>query len=438
MKVFLNEKLKNLKEIQTYLLKVGLSLFFYSVIIVVFYYIIFTFLNISKIKQETTYNLIKTNSKVETFYQKILPQVVYHNGEIFLFDKKGNIVYKLHNKNFNTGFKFKNFYFSFFNFNFLIGFKIKGYYFYLDFFKNIYIFLKVFSFIIYLLFFGSFLVLLEIIQNENKKTLLKLANAEALATNNSMVLLTENIHHELNTPLEVLENKYKKIEKEISKYFQKQCQNSQNLSLPQLKKCLKKEEDKKFLQTIIDSDFFIETSISQIGGILENMRDFKKLRFSNGNKTIFELVDGSVKILKATFNSDFLVTIDEELKKYKINHETKMKNSDFINVFINHLKNSLEAESTLIEIKFFKFEKNSLEILIKDDGNGIPKKLIPWIYSMNKSSKNGKDTIGLRGNGMFLNKHLLKAFGGDESLFYTEKNKGTTFLVKIPALKKQD
>jgi len=431
---------------RNYILQIITSLLFYSIIIIFFYYIIFTLVTINEKHYEIRYQLIKFQTPMTKIYKDFHPKLLFDEkkDEVYLFDKKGNIVYTFNNKNFNKGMKFFGFYFTFFNYNFLVGFKVKHYYFYKDFFEDIYIFLKVFSFIIYLLITGSLLILLEILKNENRKTLLKLANTEALATNNSMIILTENIHHELNTPLDVLENKYNKMKKEIIEYIRESCKYIEEKPINDYKDILKHPSCKKrpelieFVKSIIKEDDFIKISIDQIRGILENMRDFKKLRFSNGNKTIYDLVEGSVKILKATYNSNFEYEIDDELKNYKINHNTKMKNSDLINILINHIKNSLEANAMQVKVYKREYKDGFLYLVIEDDGNGINKKDIPFIYSANYSTKNENDTIGLRGNGMFLNKYLLEVFGGTEMLLWTKKYEGTAFLLKIPVIKKED
>ena len=174
----------------------------------------------------------------------------------------------------------------------------------------------------------------------------------------------------------------------------------------------------------------LDTSIEQIKSILDNMANFKQLRYSNGNKTIYDIVEGAFKILKVTTDSHFEVYIDENLKKFKIEHTSGLKNADLINIFINHLKNSLEANANKIEIFIENIKGNHLLVNIKDNGNGIPKEFRKDIFSPNKSTKN--DFVGLRGNGLFLNQNLLKLFDGDIVLKRTEEGKGTEFVLKIP------
>jgi sensor histidine kinase regulating citrate/malate metabolism len=160
------------------------------------------------------------------------------------------------------------------------------------------------------------------------------------------------------------------------------------------------------------------------------MASFKQLRYSNGNKTIYDLVEGAAKILNVTIDTPFELEIDEKLKMYRADHKTGLKNADLINIFINHFKNSVEANATKIQVFEENLKGHYLLLNIKDNGNGIPKEFVSDIFTPNKSTKN--DFVGLRGNGLFLNQNLLKQFGGDIKLKKTEEGKGTEFVLKIP------
>jgi len=295
---------------------------------------------------------------------------------------------------------------------------------------------------IFLIFIGSILFIdyiYNVIQNEHENAfLLRTTNLEALATQNSMTILTENIHHELNSPLKVIENNLKKFKKLMILYLSKKYTGEYFTSFETLKSYIEKNNIQiiEIANKKIRKKFFFDlfeltdTSIEQIQTILHNMAEFKQLRYSNGNKSIFDIAEGAGKILKVTVDISFDLEIDEELKKFKIDHNNGLKNADLINILINHFKNSIEANATQIEVFIENIKNNFLLLNIKDNGNGIPNEFISEIFSPNKSTKS--DYVGLRGNGLFLNQNLLKQFGGDIKLKKTQEGKGTEFVLKIP------
>jgi two-component system sensor histidine kinase VicK len=75
---------------------------------------------------------------------------------------------------------------------------------------------------------------------------------------------------------------------------------------------------------------------------------------------------------------------------------------------------------------------NRVEIVIKDDGVGIPEKLQPYIFE--KQTRAGRP--GLKGEvsngiGLYVSKKLTKLLGGKIS-FESKENKGTTFKLEFP------
>ena len=286
------------------------------------------------------------------------------------------------------------------------------------------------------LLFPAFLIILfvslfRIYKREITESLVRNIGNEAILANKSMIMITENVHHELNTPIDVIENKICKIEDTITKYILKQQENQvindRRTPTPEQIKI-----NKKFVKMHRDFEF-IHTSIEQILGVLSKMKNFKSLRYSNGDKNIYDIVYGAFKIINIS-NTDFIYEVDEEFKNYQT-IKNGLKNVDILNILINHLKNSLEANST--EIKCFvesiivKNNKNLLTIGIKDNGSGIPKEIQKNVFKANLSTKAIGDSI--RGNGMYLNKHIVEEFGGYISVKETSAE-GTTILLSIPVI----
>lgn len=188
----------------------------------------------------------------------------------------------------------------------------------------------------------------------------------------------------------------------------------------------------------LNKDFeFVETSLEQVFGVLERMRGFKHLKYSNGDKNLYDIIEGACQVISIRDNS-FKFDIDNALKDYKLTHKSQkdLKNVDLLNIIINHLKNSLEAKSSYIRILLEQNEEKNqnvqkIGVLIIDNGNGIPQNFIPEVFKPNFSTKSSVETV--RGNGMYLNKYILNSAGGDVSIIDSDSN-GTAIKIVIPCL----
>jgi len=268
--------------------------------------------------------------------------------------------------------------------------------------------------------FLTSLVVYRTYKRERKESMIANIGNEAILANKSMIMITENIHHELNTPIDIIENKIEKVHEILKKYVNEQ-KNRCLVECNVVETPNQRKWDSKIQKLEKDFDY-IHLSIEQIVNILSKMSNFKTLKYSNGNKTVYDIIEGAFKIITISY-SDINYIIDDKLKKYKMLKEG-LKNVDLLNVVINHIKNSIEANSTLIEINILKYQDNGvLKIGITDNGNGIPKEFRKSIFEPNFSTKQIGDSI--RGNGMYLNKHIIREFGGNIKILDTSE-KGTT------------
>ncbi len=301
--------------------------------------------------------------------------------------------------------------------------KAGDYYVYTDMFINTEKKITVFLFSLPILLIMLIVSISRTIREEQESKMVQTAGNEAILTNKSMIMITENIHHELNTPLEVIDNKISKINKIVTEFLMAEERATKYLNYVSPERQARNRN-----LVALEEDFdFIQTSSEQIYTVLEKMKGFKHLRYSNGNKTIKSIITGGFKIINISV-SNFEYTIDNKLSKYKIDN-TNFKNADLLNIVLNHIKNSLEANSSKIVIAFNKFSFGYLYIRIIDNGNGIVKISKEDIFKPNFSSKSEEN--GIRGNGMYLNKQILKQVGGDVKLIDSTV-KGTTIELKIP------
>jgi len=262
------------------------------------------------------------------------------------------------------------------------------------------------------------------IKKEKEEALLLTAGSEALLANKSMINITENIHHELNTPLEVIDNKVEKIHNILKDFINDEKEVIKNINTIPKDRLLR---HKRILK--LNEDFeFIRTASEQIYTVLEKMKGFKHLRYSNGNKSLKDIIEGGFKIINIS-NTNFEYKIDDKCDLYSLNSKN-LSNADFLSIILNHIKNSLEAFASKIFIIYDKYDNNFVYLRIIDNGNGIPEEAKKKIFLPNFSTKHSDN--GIRGNGMYLNKHIMNSAGGDIRLISSTK-KGTTIKLKIPA-----
>ncbi len=271
-----------------------------------------------------------------------------------------------------------------------------------------------------------------------RRKLLDMVSTSNTLREKNMQILTENIHHELNTPVAIIQGNIRKLEIEMSKKDRcNSCRLNFNFDFEQ-----------------------IYASIEQVDTVLQRMSNFKNLKYSNGNKNLMNIIDYSANSMGIYKKSNFEIEIDPELKNYKL--IGSLKNGDLLNIVSNHFRNSIEANSTRIitEAKFD--EKHGLmHLYIIDNGNGLrdpstglllTKDKYPDIFKPYYSSKDSKgktiireskgaiiDTTirylpfhkkrsneVIRGVGLYLNKELLTEKGGKLKLRETTE-KGTVF-----------
>lgn len=218
------------------------------------------------------------------------------------------------------------------------------------------------------------------------------------------MILTENLHHELNTPLVVISNKVKKMAGFVA------SPNATDLSM--------------YL-----ADYkAVDAGITIIRDILDRLKSVKHLKVYETKRTLYEIVKSSCEMVKISNSDMFDYTIDEKLKEYKANGAF-MKNGELSGILLNHIKNSVEADATSISFKFGSVDSNNkCSFYIGDNGNGIPKKITKMIFNEDFSSKNG-----IRGNGLYINKFLIENAKGSLKLLSTS-SEGTAFQLNIPVV----
>lgn len=270
-----------------------------------------------------------------------------------------------------------------------------------------------------------FLVIIVLIRTAVKiriaDIIAKTGNEALLATKNT-IKFTESFHHEVKTPLAVIVNTVDKFEMMIDT-----INNEKDIN--KIKEYVKTES--KQLEQLIP---LIKLNFGSIYKVLERMKVIKATKHSNGNLSLYEVINNSFIGLQVHFkDTKYTYKIDSKLKLLTSGGE--LSNEDMLNISTNHIRNALEAGASHVQFKLAKYNnlKQMGTIFIADNGNGIPKNVQQLIYLPDFSTKKMlKNTGDNEGMGMYLCKAILKEIGGDE--FISESNnKGTVFSLTIPA-----
>lgn len=261
-----------------------------------------------------------------------------------------------------------------------------------------------------------------------KATQAQLIQAEKMA---SLGELTAGIAHEIQNPLNFVNN-FSELSKEL---------------LDEAKEALEKEnitEAKDLMNEVIKNVEKINNHGNRADGIVKGM--LQHSRSSTGQKELTDinhLADEYLRLsyhgLRAkdkSFNASIETNFDPLIPKSNIVAQ------DIGRVLLNLLNNAFYAvnEKKVLEnnsdsnyqpkVTICTRKKNNhIEIEIKDNGNGIPEKIISKIFQPFFTTKPTGLGTGL---GLSLSYEIVKAHGGEITVAAIERE-GTTFIINIPA-----
>ncbi len=182
----------------------------------------------------------------------------------------------------------------------------------------------------------------------------------------------------------------------------------------------------------------------------ENRKEFAKI-FGKVSTTLIEQIEALTKItnefshfarmperkiVKCNLEKILKEVIDLFSSQIKINYEFVKNELYLVNadkeelkrVFINLIKNSIQANSSEIKIKLFK-DANYCFINIEDNGTGIPEEMLDKIFDPNFSTKTEGTGLGLP-----IVKRILNDLNGNIEI-KSEVGKGTVVMISIPLIK---
>ncbi len=195
-----------------------------------------------------------------------------------------------------------------------------------------------------------------------------------------------------------------------------------------------------FLASIENGTFLASEIIEDV--ILENNGKQPRKREVNLNSLIHDLVN-SLSIHFAD-RINFVLKLDKDIQFVEGRY------SDYYRIIMNLIINASEAVADRGEITILTFntaKANSdqkdvtlfdsgkfVEIIVKDNGRGIDKSILPHIFEDEFTTKTKKRNSG---HGLAIVKNIVEDNNG--TIFVTsEKNKGTEFICRFPAIENKE
>jgi signal transduction histidine kinase len=142
---------------------------------------------------------------------------------------------------------------------------------------------------------------------------------------------------------------------------------------------------------------------------------------------------------------DSLMLLERELRRYRISIETQIEDcplamasgNDIQRLLLNLITNARQAigEAGQIRIRLYhEPESQSVVIMVRDTGFGIPAEALPKIFDPFYSTKKRADETGKGGTGLGLSvcKKIVEQHRGKIRV-ESSPGKGTAFFIRIPA-----
>ncbi|MBL7761965.1 MAG: GHKL domain-containing protein [Chitinophagaceae bacterium] len=261
-----------------------------------------------------------------------------------------------------------------------------------------------------------------------KATQSQLIQSEKMA---SLGELTAGIAHEIQNPLNFVNN-FSEVSRELIDELKSQ------------KEKLKKEEQEEILNDIDANLEKINHHGQRAAAIVKGM--LQHSRQSSGKKEptdINALADEYLRLayhgLRAkdkSFNAAFETNFDPTLPKLNVIPQDlgRVLLNIINNAFyaVNEKKKSTELSATsyepLITVQTKKVN-DKVEVIVTDNGNGIPQNIIDKIFQPFFTTKPTGQGTGL---GLSLAYDIVKAHGGELKV-ETKEREGTTFIIQLPA-----
>lgn len=194
-----------------------------------------------------------------------------------------------------------------------------------------------------------------------------------------------------------------------------------------------KEKRKVEISQIIDarslacSVTMAKEEILVIKSVMDRAKTARSIASGVNELTLYQIVSKAAESISGSTRPRFLCHIDPGLRNVMAGEA--ISDDNLLHIFINHMKNSIDANANVVSFNIVKIEKEFITISLCDNGHGMPKDIVESIYELDTTTKTASE--GLRGFGLYISKKLLEDAGGDEYVQSTTR-KGTIFRFMIP------
>ena len=192
----------------------------------------------------------------------------------------------------------------------------------------------------------------------------------------------------------------------------------------------------KLMMNDIDNDFFtkeiklIEEYSQHLSTTIEDFRGFFKENKIEEITSLENIINSTLDIVKVSIENKNI-----KIKTiFESNQEFKTYPNELKQVVLNIIKNSEDAllekniQNSLITIKtLYNKEKNTLELIIKDNAKGIPEDIIDNIFDPYFSTKKAKEGTGL---GLYMSKTIVENHCLGQLTVSNDKD-GAVFVIKL-------
>jgi len=265
----------------------------------------------------------------------------------------------------------------------------------------------------------------EIALEELKSTQTQLIQSEKMA---SLGELTAGIAHEIQNPLNFVNN-FAEVSVDLIEELNEEMENNNTEDVEAIKEDLK--------QNLIKINHHGHRASSIVKGMLEHSRtDAGAKVLTDINALADEYLRLAYHGLRAkdkSFNADFTVNTDDSLPKINVLSQDlgrvmlNLINNAFYAV-AKRAKEGIEGYKPNVVVTTKKLDK-AVEIRLKDNGGGIPEKLLEKIFQPFFTTKPTGEGTGL---GLSLSYDIItKGHGGDLKVD-TEEGVGTEFIIVLP------
>jgi signal transduction histidine kinase len=227
----------------------------------------------------------------------------------------------------------------------------------------------------------------------------QMVQSEKLA---SLGTLLAGVAHELNNPLSNISTSAQILREEID------------------------NPEKEFLRTMVNQ---IDEQTDKARDIVRTLLEFSRTRdFSRQDILLREVVEETIKLLRSDIPSAMQIELDIPDNLLVSVDKQRMQQ-----VFLNLIKNGVDAcggqgRIWITARECIGEERREVEILVSDNGAGIPPEDLKKIFDPFYTSKDVGKGSGL---GLFIVHDIIESHGGEITVD-SRLNEGTTFIIWIP------